>query len=132
MTENNENKLQRLLSSDPVHFYTDDELDAIEEVDAVMALRLAKVQHLAKNKTFVFENVEIDLDKLDKAIQQVRQILSMDGGDIEFIEIVDKVVNVRMKGACIGCPNAVMDLKNVVEKIVRENVPGVKSVSNVF
>ena len=72
------------------------------------------------------------MNKLTDAINEVKKILSMDGGDIELVDVVDKTVRVQMKGACVGCPNAVMDLKNVVERLVLEKVPGVKAVTNMF
>ena len=127
-----DNTLSHLLSENPLHFYSEDELDAIEEIDAVMALRIAKVQHLASTKPVEYQDVEIDMDKLTSAISDVKKILSMDGGDIDLVNVVDKTVRVQMKGACVGCPNAVMDLKNVVERLVLEKVPGVKAVTNTF
>ncbi|MDH5258712.1 MAG: NifU family protein [Gammaproteobacteria bacterium] len=132
MSDSKDKALSHLLSENPLHFYTEDELDAIEEIDAVMALRIAKVQHLASSNIVEYQDVDIDMNKLDDAIAEVKKILSMDGGDIELVDIVDKVVRVQMKGACVGCPNAVMDLKNVVERIVLEKVPGVKAVTNSF
>jgi len=125
-------KLSSLLSEDPLHFYTDDELDAIESVDTVMALRIAKVQHIASKNTFTFQDVPIDLKLLEQAIDEVRAILSMDGGDIALVGVEGNTVRVEMRGACVGCPNAVMDLKNVVERLVLEKVPGVKQVINAF
>jgi len=132
MSNSKINPVASLLSDNPLHVYSEAELDAIEEVDAVMALRIAKVQHLAKKSTIEYQDVEIDMDKLNDAIREVKKILSMDGGDIELVGVVDKTVRVQMKGACVGCPNAVMDLKNVVERLVLEKVPGVKAVTNTF
>lgn len=34
--------------------------------------------------------------------EQIRPGVQADGGDIELVDIVDGVVRVRMKGACIG------------------------------
>jgi len=124
--------LSNLISDNPLHFYSEKELDEIEEVDAVMALRIAKVQHLASAKVVEYQDVEIDINKLNVAISDIRKILAMDGGDIALIDVVNKEVRVQMRGACVGCPNAVMDLKNVVERIIFEKVPGVKSVTNTF
>jgi Fe-S cluster biogenesis protein NfuA len=58
--------------------------------------------------------------------------LQADGGDIEFVGVTDdNVVRVRLRGACAGCPGAVMTLKMGVERIIKERVPSVKSVENV-
>ncbi len=127
-----ENPAAHLLSENPLHFYTEDELDAIEEFDVVMALRIAKVQHMSAASVVEYQDVDIDMNKLIGAINEVKKILSMDGGDIDLVDVVDKTVRVQMKGACVGCPNAVMDLKNVVERLVLGKVPGVRAVTNTF
>jgi Fe-S cluster biogenesis protein NfuA len=38
------------------------------------------------------------------------------------------VVKVTLTGACKGCPGAQMTLKQGVEKILKQEVPGVKEV----
>lgn len=130
----NSKLLKDLLSEDPCHHYSDDELDAIEEIDPALALRLARAQHFSKPtaERIVDDSVEIDQALLISAIEDVKRILSMDGGDIELVSVEDRTVRVRMKGACVGCPNSALDLKNVVEKIIFEQVPGVRRVENTF
>jgi len=41
------------------------------------------------------------------------------------------VVQVRLKGACSGCPHAAMTLQMGVERHLRERVPEIKGVVNV-
>ena len=132
MSDNN--PLEKILSQDPAHIYSEEELDAIEEIDSALALRIARAQHFSQPKAEreFDESVPIDHEKLKEAVEEVRKILSMDGGDIELVDVVDRTVQVRMKGACVGCPNAVLDLKNVVEKIIFDRVPGVRSIENTF
>ncbi|MBI4195707.1 MAG: NifU family protein, partial [Betaproteobacteria bacterium] len=38
----------------------------------------------------------------------------------------------RLKGNCAGCPRATLDLKNVVERLVRNRFPQITAVNNVF
>lgn len=130
----NREKLEKQLLLDPRHVYNDDELDAIEKFDAALALRIARAQHFSKapEERIVDDTIEIDMTLLNLAIAEVRKILSMDGGDIELVDVVDHCVRVKLKGACVGCPNAVLDLKNVVERILFDRVAGVKSVVNTF
>jgi len=40
-------------------------------------------------------------------------------------------VQVRLRGACAGCPGAAMTLKMGVERLIREKVPEIKYVENV-
>jgi len=69
-----------------------------------------------------------------EAIDEARAILARDGGDIELVEVdhAQATVVVLMKGACAGCPNSVLDLRNVVERLVRGRCPGVARVVNRF
>lgn len=126
-------ELERRLSTDPGHVYTDEELDAIEELDPELALRIDRAQTMAARAAGreVAEG-PIDLDEVLAAIEEARRILMQDGGDIEFVELDGRVVRVRFKGACVGCPRSALDLKNVVERLVRGRVPGVAEVANTF
>ena len=58
-------------------------------------------------------------------------MMFIDGGDIELVDIVDGVVNVRLKGACAGCPMSQMTLTNFVESELKKAVPEVKKVVSV-
>lgn len=128
--------LARLVHPDTAHIYTEAELDAIEEVDPALAYRLARTQFLTQNRVETTEwpatDIAVDPIAVANALDETRQILSKDGGDIELVAIDGNEVRVRMKGACAGCPNSVLDLRNVVEKIVKARVPGVRAVRNVF
>jgi Fe-S cluster biogenesis protein NfuA len=71
-------------------------------------------------------------EKVQKVIDQIRPNLQADGGDIELVEVTpDGVVKVKLQGACHGCPGAAMTLKMGVERLLKANVPEVKSVENV-
>ena len=70
-------------------------------------------------------------ERVEEALKKIRPALEADGGGIELVDIVDGVVSVRLKGACQGCPGAQMTLKMGVEKILKEEVPEVKSVQAV-
>lgn len=120
----------------PIRFYTEDELDEIETRDPELAYRLARAQAMAERQTplaapDIGDLPPPDPEKVAEAVANVRQILARDGGDIELVGIEDHVVLVRMKGACVGCPNSVLDLQNVVTRVVR-GVPGVREVRNTF
>ena len=67
-------------------------------------------------------------EKIEKALEDIRPSLQMDGGDIELVSIEDGIVKVRLTGACGGCPMSQMTLKEVVERAIIEAVPEVKKV----
>jgi Fe-S cluster biogenesis protein NfuA len=70
-------------------------------------------------------------ENVEKALDKIRPALQRDGGDIEVIDVVDGVVKVRLTGACGGCPMSQMTLKMGVERVLKQQVPEVKSVETV-
>lgn len=71
-------------------------------------------------------------EKIENALNKIRPSLQADGGDVELVEITDDgVVNVRLTGACAGCPMSQMTLKEGVERMLKSEVPEIKSVETV-
>ena len=70
-------------------------------------------------------------ERVEEALKKIRPALEADGGGIELVDIVDGIVQVRLQGACQGCPGAQMTLKMGVEKVLKEEVPEIKSVESV-
>ena len=70
-------------------------------------------------------------EKIKLSLNKIRPALQGDGGDVEFVSYNDGIVKVRLTGACGGCPMATMTLKNVVEQMIKEDVPEVKKVESV-
>ena len=66
--------------------------------------------------------------EVEAALAKVRPSLQADGGDVELIDVENGVVKVKLTGACGGCPMATMTLKNGIERILKEEVPGVQEV----
>ncbi len=64
-------------------------------------------------------------------ITKVRPYLQRDGGDIEIINVEDGIVYVKMLGACDGCMALDVTLKQGIETMLLENVPGVIAVVTV-
>ncbi len=70
-------------------------------------------------------------EEVDAVLDKIRPQLQADGGNVELVDVEDGVVKVRLQGACAGCPMSQMTLKNGIERILKENLPEVKSVENV-
>ncbi len=72
-------------------------------------------------------------EQLQAVITEIRPIVQSDGGDIELIGVDEKtgIVTVGLRGRCGGCPHAQMTLQAVVEKKIKELVPGVTAVERV-
>ncbi len=67
-------------------------------------------------------------EQVQKVLERIRPALQADGGDVEFIDVVDGVVRVRLVGACAGCPMSQMTLTNYVERLIKQEVPEVERV----
>lgn len=71
-------------------------------------------------------------EDVQKALDKTRVYLQRDGGDVELVDVSeDGIVKVKLKGACGGCPMATMTLKSMIEKVVKAEVPAVKTVESV-
>ena len=68
-------------------------------------------------------------EKIEKALDKVREMLAAEGGNIELVDVSkDGIVKVRLTGACGCCPMSQMTLKMGVERVLKEEVPEVKEV----
>ena len=67
-------------------------------------------------------------EKVQKAIAEIRPNLQADGGDIELVDIEDRTVKVRLKGACAGCPMSAMTVQWGVENFLKKKIPEVAKV----
>lgn len=85
--------------------------------------------YLISKKEFAkMENIE---EQIKNVIHKLRPYLQRDGGDIEYVDFKDGIVYVRMLGACAGCTMIDETLKDGVEQILMEEVPGVLEVQNI-
>ena len=69
--------------------------------------------------------------KVQQALNKIRPMLQADGGDIELVDVVGKVVKVKLTGACGCCPMSQMTLQMGVQRAVKEAVPEIEKVEAV-
>lgn len=67
------------------------------------------------------ETIKLIKETLDK----IRPFILRDGGDVEFVDFIDGIVYVNMKGACEDCIMLDTTLSEGIEIILQEEVPGV-------
>jgi len=71
-------------------------------------------------------------EKVEKALDKIRPMLMADGGNVELVEVTDDgVVKLKLTGSCGCCPMSQMTLKMGVERLLKEEVPGVKEVISI-
>lgn len=64
--------------------------------------------------------------------EKIKPLVQEDGGDLEFVEYVDKVVRVRLQGACTTCPSSTVTLQSGVKNMLQYYIPEVEEVEQVF
>lgn len=79
------------------------------------------------------EQTNTDLySRVNEVLDVIRPNLQADGGDVELLGVTDEgVVQVRLQGACHGCPMAAMTLQMGIERILKNEIPEVQGVENV-
>ncbi len=70
--------------------------------------------------------------RVEKVINLIRPAVQADGGDLELVGITpDGVVQIRLHGACVGCPSSTITLQMGIERNLKTHVPEVRSVQAV-
>ena len=67
-------------------------------------------------------------EKVEEVLNKIRPSLKADGGDVELIDVKEGIVSVKLTGHCAHCPMSTMTLKNGIERILKEQISGVKEV----
>lgn len=69
------------------------------------------------------------VDKVEKALEQIRPYLQADGGNVALIEITDDyIVRLELQGACKTCSMSMMTMKAGIEETIKRIAPEVKDV----
>ena len=127
---------ERSIKSD-APFYTEEELDALYERDPVLAMKISREQLQLRKRLDAVRAADADAppptaEAVREVLEEARQILLRDGGDLELVALEGTVMRVRLKGNCVGCPRAALDLRNVVEALIRKRYPQITEVRNTF
>ena len=75
--------------------------------------------------------VDETVTKIKEILESLRPYLNMDGGDVEFIKYEEKIVYVKLTGACAACMFSDETIKNGLFEAIRTEIPEVKDVINV-
>jgi Fe-S cluster biogenesis protein NfuA len=119
--------------------------DVVEWNEVTIDIRSFIKQFVTEGKTIVLENLEQNkpaqsqntipevenLDDVSKQIvsildEYIRPAVAADGGNILFQSYDEnlKIVNVILQGACSGCPSSTITLKNGIENMLKQMIPG--------
>ncbi len=71
-------------------------------------------------------------ERVEKVINLIRPAVQADGGDVELVGITPEgVVQIRLHGACVGCPSSTITLQMGIERNLKAHVPEVRGVQAV-
>ncbi len=71
------------------------------------------------------------IEQIKEILDSLRPYLNMDGGDVEFIEYKDKIVYVKLTGACAACMFSDDTIKNGLYETLKADIPEIEGVINV-
>ena len=73
------------------------------------------------------------IEQIQKALEECRGPLQVDGGDIEFVrfEEATRTAEIRFLGACALCPMSIMTLRAGIERVLIHRVPHIRRVEQV-
>ncbi|MBU0649234.1 NifU family protein [Patescibacteria group bacterium] len=68
--------------------------------------------------------------KIKQKCEELRAGLQADGGDLELVKVdlKNRRVQIRLKGACVGCPFSAATLKQFIEGNLKQVWPELKEV----
>ena len=67
-------------------------------------------------------------EQVETVLSKIRPALVRDGGNVELVGVKDGTVEVKLTGACAGCPMSTLTLKMGIEQILKKEIPEVKEV----
>ncbi|HKK88148.1 MAG TPA: NifU family protein [Saprospiraceae bacterium] len=66
---------------------------------------------------------------IDKALDDVRPHLAIDGGDVEVVDVThDMHVRIKWLGNCENCSMSALTMKAGIQDALRNKIPGIQSV----
>lgn len=72
-----------------------------------------------------------DVQKIQSALDSIKPMVQMHGGNIEFDRIDENIVYVRMQGACVDCPASWYTLKMGIERAIKAQLPHIQEVVSI-
>ena len=78
------------------------------------------------------ESLPLTRDNVEQVLDTMRPYLMSDGGNVELVDIEGPVVKLRLQGACGSCPSSTMTLRMGIERKLRDEIPEIAEVEQVF
>ncbi len=76
--------------------------------------------------------MELNDDNVVEVLNELVPYIEADGGWLEFVEIAEGYVKVRLGGACASCAMSAVTLRQGIEKKLMMEIPEIKGVIQVL
>ena len=76
--------------------------------------------------------MELTKDNVETVLDEMRPYLMSDGGNVELVELDGPIVKLRLQGACGSCPSSAMTLRMGIERRLKEKIPEIAEIEQVF
>ena len=98
----------------------------LEQEKAILGISFSGNNIENNTKNFSKNLNETEQEIVNILEEYVKPAVASDGGNIIFdsYEDKEKLVKVLLQGACSGCPSSTLTLKNGIENILKEMLPG--------
>lgn len=71
-------------------------------------------------------------ERVSQILELIRPAVQADGGDLELVDVTAAgVVQIRLHGACVGCPSSQATLQTGIERNLKRHIPEIKAVQAV-
>jgi Fe-S cluster biogenesis protein NfuA len=87
---------------------------------------------LEQNSSKTMEALALNNQNVETILDEMRPYLISDGGNVELVEIDGPIVKLRLQGACGSCPSSTMTLRMGIERRLRDAIPEIEEVEQVF
>lgn len=76
--------------------------------------------------------LDLNPENIEKVLDELRPYLMADGGNVELVDVEGPVVRLRLQGACGSCPSSAMTLRMGIERKLKEVIPEIAEIEQVF
>lgn len=90
------------------------------------------MQHHRQVQFMQIDQLNQLMQRVEKALDEVRPFLKADEGDVQLVEVTDDfVARIELLGACSTCSMSGMTMRAGIEQAILKAVPEIKSVEAV-
>jgi Fe-S cluster biogenesis protein NfuA len=84
------------------------------------------------NKYLEIMSLALTNENVEQVLDELRPYLMADGGNVELVEIDGPTVKLKLQGACGSCPSSAMTLRMGIERRLKEYIPEIAEIEQVF